>query len=96
VYELKEEYLPYYSPYFYHYARAEKTKSEEYQMSLKKIDKEKFFKPPRLPPLKELFASLSHLLDSDVFIKMIVTTLRRFNSKSKLSSEGQLIRVSFC
>jgi hypothetical protein len=68
-------------------------KSEEYQLSLKKAEKEKFFKPPRLPPLTELFSNISHLLDSDVFIKMIICTLRRFNSKSKLASEGQLIRV---
>lgn len=94
VYELKEEYANYYSPYFYHYVKAEKTKSEEYQLSLKKNEKEKFFKPSRLPSLTELFAHIPHLLDSDVFIRILFTILKRFLNKSKFSSEGQLARVS--
>ena len=62
-------------------------------MSLKKIEKEKFFKPPRLPALTDLFANISHLLDSEIFIKMVMCILRRFNNKSKLTSEGHLIRI---
>ena len=93
VYELKPEYLSYYSPYFYHYSRPEKTKSEEYQLSLRKNDKEKFFKPPRLPPLTDLYTNMSHLLDSDVFIKIVFCILRRYSSKSKICSDGQLIRI---
>lgn len=117
VYELKQEYQDFYSPYFYHYTRTEKTKvcfefyskikiilkrnhlffyskkSEEYQLSLKKSDKEKFFKPPKLPPLSDLYTNMRHLLDSDVFVRIVFCTLRRIASKSKYASEGQLVRV---
>jgi hypothetical protein len=93
VYELKPEYQSYYSPYFYHYVKSERTKSEEYQLSLKKEEKDKFFKPPRLPPLTNLFKNLIHLLDSDLFIRIVFIILRRFNNKSNLGSEGQLIRL---
>lgn len=94
IYELKEEYLPYYSPYFYHYAKSDKTKSEEYQIGLRKADNlDKFFKPPRLPQLTELFAKIAHLLDSDVFVRIVMCILRRFTQKSKLTSEGQFVRL---
>lgn len=63
-------------------------------MSLRKNETEKFFSPPRLPPLKSLFAHMSRLLDSDIFIKIIFCVLRRFVNKSKLATEGQLLRVS--
>ena len=63
-------------------------------MSLRKNEREKFFSPPRLPPLTKLFANMAHLLDCDVFIKIIFTVLRRFHAKSKLANEGQLLRVS--
>ena len=68
-------------------------KSEEYQLSLKKIEKEKFFKPPKLPVLSDLYSNMRHLLDSDVFIRIVFTTLRRIASKSKYASDGQLVRV---
>jgi E3 ubiquitin-protein ligase UBR2 len=93
VYELKPEYSCQYSPYFYHYSRSEKTKSEEYQLSLKKGDKEKFFKPPESPPFTLLFARIKNLLDSDVFIRIIGCVLERIAQKSKYVSDGQLVRV---
>jgi E3 ubiquitin-protein ligase UBR2 len=91
VYELKSEYQAYYSPYFYNYDKIEKTKSEEYQLSIRK--EEKFFKPPRLPALNNPFVKISHILDSDVFVKMVTTVLNRFKTKSNLASEGQLMSV---
>jgi hypothetical protein len=70
-----------------------KIKSEEYQLSLKKNEKEKFFKPPKLPALSDLFANIRHLLDSDVFIRIVFCILRRVANKSKYASDGQLVRV---
>ena len=70
-----------------------KKKSEEYQLNLKKNEKEKFFKPPQLPLLSELYAGIKHLLDSDVFVRIVLCLLRRVAIKSKLASDGQLVRV---
>ncbi|CAF0875440.1 unnamed protein product [Brachionus calyciflorus] len=93
VYELKEEYQIYYSPYFYHYSRSDKSKSEEYQLSLKKDESLKFFKPPRHPPLTPIFSNITHLLDCDVFIKLILCILRRQAQKSKLVTDGIILRI---
>jgi len=106
VYELKEEYLQMYSPYFYHYVRSDKTKSEEQQLSLKKNEKDKFFKPARLASLTKLFEKMTNLLtklfekmtnllDSDIFVRITFTIIKKFINKSKYSSEGQLARVIY-
>jgi E3 ubiquitin-protein ligase UBR2 len=94
TYELKEQYQSLYSPFFYHYERSEKTKSEENQMK-KKPDNEKFFKPIELPELKGFFKKIPHLLDSKVFIQIVMCILRRSSTESKITSEGQLVRALY-
>ena len=93
VYTLKEEYLNSYSPYFYHYVKSEKTKSEEQQLSLKTNPNEKFFKPSALPKLRTTFNRIENLLDSEVLIQICFTVLNRCLSKSKYFSDGQLAKV---
>ena len=94
VYTLREEFLAQYSPYFYHYAKAEKTKSEEQQLSLKTRENDKFFKPCSLPRVRQAFGAIEHLLDSDLFIQICATVLKRSLDKaSKCYSDGQLAKV---
>jgi E3 ubiquitin-protein ligase UBR2 len=94
VYTLREQFHAQYSPYFYHYVKAEKTKSEEAQLALKTRDSDKFFKPSPLPRLRSTFAAIEHLLDADLFIKICVTVLRRSLDKTCwYFSEGQLAKV---
>ncbi len=93
VYELKDEFRKSYSPYFYHYVKSEKTKSEEEQLGLQKSPNEKFFKPCELPKLKQPFAAIDHLLDSDLFVQIVLCVLKRGLAKSSLFSDGQLAKV---
>ena len=97
VYELKLEQHARYSPYFYHYAKADRTKSEEHELAVRVKHgggpAAGFFKPPALPELNALFAPLVHLLDSDVFVRVVLCVLRRFAAKSRLSNESQLVRA---
>lgn len=93
VYMLKDEYRSKYSPYFYHYIKSEKTKSEEQQLSLKTSINEKFFKPCDLPSFRAPFGNIEKLLQSDIFIQIIITVFQRCLNKSKLYSDGQLAKV---
>ena len=45
------------------------------------------------PLLRPNYLKLRNLLDCDVFIKILNLTLKRFNTKSKVFTDGQLIRV---
>lgn len=93
VYELKEDQRASYSPYYYHYVKSEKTKSEEEQLALCKQANEKFFKPSELPALRDTFANIDKLLESDMFIQIVFCVLRRAISKFNLHSDGQLAKV---
>lgn len=95
VYSLKEEYRAQYSPYFYHYVKAEKTKSEEEQLGLKARESDKFFKPCAPPRVRPTFGAIEHLLDSHLFIQICVTVLKRSLDKTtRYFSDGQLAKVS--
>lgn len=96
IYELKEEFYQNYNPYFYHYSNAERAKAEEYQINLRKHDKNKLIKPMKLPRLKPAFTNLRHLLDCDVFLDIVHCTLHRYlNNSSNQNYETQLIKVKF-
>lgn len=60
---------------------------------MRKNENEKFFKPPRLPPFTELYANISHLLDCDVFVRIVLCILRRQSQNSKLNTDGLILRA---
>ncbi len=93
VYELKDEYRKNYSPYFYHYIKSEKTKSEEEQLSQIKLENDKFFRPCELPKLKKPFEKIDFLLSSDTFIQIVFCVLKRALSNSSTFSDGQLAKI---
>ncbi|XP_022090743.1 E3 ubiquitin-protein ligase UBR2-like [Acanthaster planci] len=78
LYEIKQECLAEYSPFFYHYSRVDQSKSEEQQRKRMKQEKPKQAGCPPLPPLPSPnFKNLPHLLDNDVLIFVLVTIVRR-------------------
>lgn len=92
TYELKSDYYKFYSPYFYHYSKIEKTKSEEEQLKLRRPE-ERYLAPPILPQFSQAYSNIRYLLDSDLLIRIITNIINRFNPKSSSYSDGQLVRV---
>ena len=92
TYVLKKTYYNYYSPFFYHYTKMEKTKSEE---EVLKNKAEKYIVPYRLPKFNNAFMKIRNLLDSDTLIRIFNCVLKRVQTKSKANSDGQLIRVLY-
>ncbi|XP_071789755.1 E3 ubiquitin-protein ligase UBR2-like isoform X2 [Asterias amurensis] len=96
LYEIKPECVREYSPFFYHYSRVDQSKSEEQQRKRMKLDKDELVCPP-LPPLPSLnFKNLAHLLDSDVFIHVVRTVIRRTASHIRqIFSEHSIHRALY-
>ncbi|XP_071961938.1 E3 ubiquitin-protein ligase UBR2-like isoform X2 [Antedon mediterranea] len=92
IYELNQRFLTHYSPYFYHYTRADKSKSEEYQRKARKTCQVKSLEvtamaPPLPPSLCANYSNIVRLLDCDVFVHIVSTTLAR-TATSKFWSES--------
>lgn len=60
---------------------------------MRKNESEKFFKPGNLPKLCQTYANIDNLLDSDIFVRIIINVLHRCIVKSKLHSDGQLAKI---
>ncbi|XP_060594831.1 E3 ubiquitin-protein ligase UBR2-like isoform X1 [Ruditapes philippinarum] len=94
-YELKPEFLSSYNPYFYHYTKTDKSKSEEAQVKRKKENNESQALPPPVPPkFKPQFAPIMNLLQCDVMIYLMELILTRAAAtRSRSLSETQLERI---
>ncbi|XP_078593140.1 E3 ubiquitin-protein ligase UBR2-like isoform X3 [Branchiostoma floridae x Branchiostoma japonicum] len=94
-YELKPEFYKDYNPFFYHYTRADQSKSEEAQLKRKKQEGESTAcPPPELPALSKEFSSLVNVLECDVFVHTIRMVLRRVNSsRSRSWTEAMVHRA---
>ncbi|XP_053394416.1 E3 ubiquitin-protein ligase UBR2-like isoform X2 [Mercenaria mercenaria] len=94
-YELKPEFLSSYNPYFYHYTKTDKSKSEEAQVKRKKENNESQALPPPVPPkFQPQFAPIVNLLQCDVMIYLMELILSRAAaSRSRSLSETQLERI---
>ncbi|XP_030044779.1 E3 ubiquitin-protein ligase UBR2-like, partial [Microcaecilia unicolor] len=95
LYELKPECTNEFNLYFYHYSRAEQSKTEEAQRRLKRQNREDTaLPPPFLPPFCPLFASLVNILQSDVLLCIMGTVLQWAVEPNGYSwSESMLQRV---
>jgi E3 ubiquitin-protein ligase UBR2 len=95
MYELKPECYSQYNPYFYHYSRADQSKSEEAQRKRKKAENEDQGLPPPVPPaFSNVFSTVIHLLDCDVMIHILRLVLSRTcATRSRSWSEMQLEKI---
>jgi len=95
IYELKQEFVHVYSPYFYHYSTNEKSQSDEKLAKLKKSNPEYFIKPSnRLPMWQPAFRNIRHLLDSDMFLKIVHCVLTRV-IRGDSNGENKLLKVLY-
>ncbi|XP_059148021.1 E3 ubiquitin-protein ligase UBR2-like isoform X2 [Physella acuta] len=96
-FELKPELYKEYSPYFYHYYKAEQAKSEEVQRQRKKQNEEDLALPPPVPPaFTKQFEAALNVLHCDVMIHLLSIVLRRTAApRSRSWSEAQFDRVLF-
>ncbi|GFO34713.1 E3 ubiquitin-protein ligase ubr2 [Plakobranchus ocellatus] len=96
-FELKPQCYKEYSPYFYHYYKAEQAKSEEVQRQRKKQNEEDLALPPPVPPpFTQQFQEAVHLLDCDLMIEILTVVLKRTAApRSRSWSEAQFDRVLF-
>ncbi|XP_041351534.1 E3 ubiquitin-protein ligase UBR2-like isoform X2 [Gigantopelta aegis] len=96
-YDLKPEYYKMYCPYFYHYTKAEQSKSEEAQRKRKKqAGESQALPPPVPPPLTSQFAAIVNILHCDVMFhifKMVLT--RTAAQRSRSWSEAQFERILY-
>ncbi|KAL3874810.1 hypothetical protein ACJMK2_037773 [Sinanodonta woodiana] len=94
-YELKPEYYEHYNPYFYHYTKQERSKSEELQSKRKKENGENQALHPPVPvQFCPQFKSSINLLQCDVMIYIMALVLGRSTAvRSRSFSENQLERV---
>ncbi|XP_013420461.1 E3 ubiquitin-protein ligase UBR2 isoform X2 [Lingula anatina] len=95
LYELKPEFYKDYSPFFYHYTKAEQSKSEEEQRKRKKqAGEDQALPPPVPPPFTAAFQPCVNLLQCDVMLHIMKTVLHRTAATwSRSWSEAQLERV---
>ncbi|XP_021345433.1 E3 ubiquitin-protein ligase UBR2-like isoform X2 [Mizuhopecten yessoensis] len=96
-FELKKESYQEYSKYFYHYSRAEQSKSEEAQIERKKHENEGQALPPPVPQeFKQNFQPITNLLQCDLMLYLMHLLLQRTAAKRSRSwSEGQLDRILY-
>ncbi|XP_052273758.1 E3 ubiquitin-protein ligase UBR2-like isoform X2 [Dreissena polymorpha] len=94
-YELKPEFYAYYNPYFYHYTKGDKSKSEEMQVKRRKENNQLQALPPPVPPkFRPMFLPVMGLLQCDIMIYVIELVLARAAEvRSRSLSETQLERV---
>lgn len=94
-FELKKESFKEYNKYFYHYSRAEQSKSEEAQIERKKHENEGQALPPPDPQkFKKNFKTIKNILQCDVMLYLMHLLLSRTAAKRSRSwSEGQLDRI---
>ncbi|XP_052769327.1 E3 ubiquitin-protein ligase UBR2-like isoform X1 [Mya arenaria] len=93
-YELKPEFYESYNPYFYHYTKGDKSKSEEMQIKRKKAGESQALPPPVPPKFKPMFAPIVNILQCDVMIFLMELVLSRAAAvRSRSLSETQLERV---
>ncbi|XP_025104421.1 E3 ubiquitin-protein ligase UBR2-like isoform X2 [Pomacea canaliculata] len=96
-YELKDKYYAQYCPFFYHYSKAEQSKSEETQRARKKQNGEdQALPPPVQPPFKPQFKPILGLFHCDVMMHILSTILMRTAAtRSRSWSEAQFERVLY-
>ncbi|KAH9509159.1 E3 ubiquitin-protein ligase ubr2 [Bulinus truncatus] len=96
-FELRPEFFKEYSPYFYHYYKAEQAKSEEVQRQRKKQNEEDLALPPPVPPpFTRQFQAALNILHCDVMIHILTIVLKRTAApRSRSWSEAQFDRVLF-
>ncbi|CAH1791627.1 unnamed protein product [Owenia fusiformis] len=97
VYELKEQRYEEYNPYFYHYSRAEQSKSEEAQRKRKKAaNGDQALPPPVPPPFVPGLQPAINMLQCNVMLHIIRVVLQRTTvQRSRSWSEPQLEKVLF-
>ncbi|ELT88826.1 hypothetical protein CAPTEDRAFT_153753, partial [Capitella teleta] len=82
MYELKEECFERYNPFFYHYTRAERSKSEETQRNRKKLKGLNIALPPPCPPdFCDAFRGILRLLNCSLMHFVIALVLKRAQAK---------------
>jgi len=95
IYELKQQYIHLYSPYFYHYSTNEKSQADEKLIKLKKSNPDYFIKPSNtLPVWQPAFKNIRHLLDSDIFIKIVHCVLTRV-IRGDTNGENKLLKILY-
>ncbi|XP_060067571.1 E3 ubiquitin-protein ligase UBR2-like isoform X1 [Ylistrum balloti] len=94
-FELKKDSYQEYNKYFYHYSRAEQSKSEEAQIERKKHENEgQALPPPNPKKFKQNFQPITNLLQCDMMLYLMHLLLQRTAAKRSRSwSEGQLDRI---
>ncbi|KAI0239314.1 E3 ubiquitin-protein ligase UBR2 [Lamellibrachia satsuma] len=95
MYELKPECYTEYNPFFYHYTRAEQSKSEEMQRKRKKsLNEDQALPPPVPPPFAAGYIPVTKLLHSDLLLYLLRILLKRTAAKRSRSwSETQFEKV---
>ncbi|CAF1066177.1 unnamed protein product, partial [Didymodactylos carnosus] len=94
-YELKNDCLKYYNPFYYHYTKADQCKSEEYVLKRRKaLGLSSLLLIPSLPSFCDSFQSVIQLLQCDIFLTLVTAVLyRTIDQKAELWSEAILIRI---
>ncbi|XP_033110450.1 E3 ubiquitin-protein ligase UBR2-like [Anneissia japonica] len=90
IYELNENCLTSYNQYFYHYTRADKSRSEEHQRKARKNHKSievAAMVPPLPPTLCHNYSNMCRILECDIFVHILNTTIAR-TATSKFWSEN--------
>ncbi|CAF0746585.1 unnamed protein product [Didymodactylos carnosus] len=94
-YELKNDCLIDYNPFYYHYTKADQCRSEEYVLKRRKIlGLSSLLLIPSPPAFYDSFQSIIQLLQCDIFLTLIKAVLHRtIDQKAELWSEAILIRA---
>lgn len=82
-YSLRDEFFDQVDPYFHHFSRNNR---EEAERVLKARDKSPFIKPRPLQPINGIFKPLDDVIETSVFLQMIVYTLLNARNMEKCES----------
>ena len=95
-YEVKQDWLQWFNPFFYHYTRQDQSAAEEAQLKKKKLLNEAYVCcPPPVPPeLTPQYSKMKDVLKSDVMLHIIQLVLKRTLSAYSASfSETQFEKM---
>ena len=85
---MKEEYLPHYNPFFYHYSKQMVSQAEQTQKKDRKnLSRELAACPPPMPPpFRPFFKPVTKILESKAFINLLSIVFERTLKKSRYMS----------
>lgn len=98
-FHLREEFLPLFTPFFWHYTKAQMSEAEKNQRTVRQNNASLAIRalapPPAtfVPPMRAAYANILRLLDSYPLMHMCVVALARYEMKQRTSSYAMAHRV---